>query len=127
MVRDGDTIAVWFSCGAASAVAAKLTVDAYRDRCKVHILNSPIAEEDEDNRRFLGDVEKWIGVEIGIVRSKKYPSCSAVDLWTRAHICWRQSREHHARRTHGCVGRKHRLAQTKNTTTTRKFGLHRRT
>lgn len=81
MVRDGDTIAVWFSCGAASAVAAKLTIDAYRDRCKVHVLNSPVAEEDEDNRRFLNDVGAWLGVEIGIVKSKKYPSCSAVDVW----------------------------------------------
>jgi hypothetical protein len=81
MISDGDKIAVWFSCGAASAVAAKLTLQKYGDRCSVSVLNSPVAEEDEDNRRFLSDVEKWLGVEIGIVRSKKYPSCSAVEVW----------------------------------------------
>jgi hypothetical protein len=81
MISDGDKIAVWFSCGAASAVAAKLTLEKYGDRCSVSVLNSPVAEEDEDNRRFLSDVEKWLGVEIGIVRAKKYPSCSAVEVW----------------------------------------------
>lgn len=35
---NGDKIAVWFSCGAASAVAAKLTVEQYGDRCDVHLV-----------------------------------------------------------------------------------------
>lgn len=46
-------IAVWFSCGAASAVAAKLTLDAYRDSCNVRILYSPVSEE---HHYFLEDV-----------------------------------------------------------------------
>ena len=53
-------IAVWFSCGAASAVAAKKTLELYPD-AKVSILNNPIKEEDDDNRRFLRDVETWLG------------------------------------------------------------------
>ena len=53
-------IAVWFSCGAASAVAAKLTLDKYGDKNKISIVNNPIEEEHEDNRRFLKDVEKWL-------------------------------------------------------------------
>tara|TARA_R100000426_G_C4819206_1_gene109746 strand:+ start:234 stop:998 length:765 start_codon:yes stop_codon:yes gene_type:complete len=76
----GDSIAVWFSCGAASAVAAKKTLELYRD-CDVTILNSPIAEEDDDNRRFLSDVEKWLNKEIKIVKSDKYVSQSAVEVW----------------------------------------------
>lgn len=75
-------IAVWFSCGAASAVAAKKTVEKYVGH-NVRILNNPVVEEDEDNRRFLKDVEAWIGVKIEIVTSKKYPSASAVDVWER--------------------------------------------
>ena len=36
-VKTGDTIAVWFSCGAASAVAAHLTLENWGDRCNVRI------------------------------------------------------------------------------------------
>jgi len=75
-------IAVWFSCGAASAVAAKKTVEKYVGH-NVRVLNNPVVEEDEDNRRFLKDVEAWLGVKIEIVTSKKYPSASAVDVWER--------------------------------------------
>ena len=55
MVNEGDNIAVWFSCGAASAVAAMRTLEKYGNLCSVRVLNNPVAEEDEDNRRFLRD------------------------------------------------------------------------
>lgn len=74
-------IAVWFSCGAASAVAAKKTVEIFGKDHEVIVLNSGIKEEDSDNRRFLKDVEKWIGQEIQIVHNPKYPLCSAVEVW----------------------------------------------
>lgn len=76
-------IAVWFSCGAASAVAAKKTIEIYGGKQEVRVINNPIAEEDEDNRRFLKDVEEWIGVKVESVTNKKYPSSSAVDVWQR--------------------------------------------
>lgn len=59
---EGQVIAVWFSCGAASAVAAKLTLERYGNLCDVRVVNNPVAEEDEDNRRFLADVQDWLGV-----------------------------------------------------------------
>lgn len=77
----GCTIAVWFSCGAASAVAAKLTLDRWGDTCNVRIVNNPVAEEDPDNRRFLADVERWLGVEIEIAINPKYPNASAAEVW----------------------------------------------
>lgn len=80
-VQDGDKIAVWFSCGAASAVAAKMTLDQYGSRCSVRVLNNPVIEEDEDNRRFLADVELWLGVEIEEVRSSNFPDASAETVW----------------------------------------------
>jgi hypothetical protein len=83
MVKDGETIAVWFSCGAASAVAAKLTVEAYGARCTVRVLNNPIAEEDADNRRFLADVQVWLGREIEPVVAAKYPASSVVEVWDK--------------------------------------------
>jgi 3'-phosphoadenosine 5'-phosphosulfate sulfotransferase (PAPS reductase)/FAD synthetase len=61
---------VWFSCGAASAVAAKLAVDKYPD-CEVLYCDT-LAYEHPDNMRFLKDVEKWIGKEIKLLKSDKY-------------------------------------------------------
>jgi hypothetical protein len=75
------TIAVWFSCGAASAVAARMAVDLYGSSCNVRIVNNPVAEEDEDNRRFLADVAAWIGCDIETAASSRYPSSSARDVW----------------------------------------------
>lgn len=75
-------IAVWFSCGAASAVAAKKTIEQYPD-ATVHVVNNFIAEEDADNRRFLKDVEAWIGQEIEDAPNKDYPSGSVVEVWDK--------------------------------------------
>lgn len=63
-IPDGSIIVVWFSCGAASAVAAKKTIELYGDRCTVRIVNNPIKEEDADNKRFLKDVEKRSSLSI---------------------------------------------------------------
>lgn len=76
-----EMIAVWFSCGAASAVAAKLAIEKYGSDFDVRIINNPVIEEHEDNRRFLKDVEQWIGQKIEISINPKYPTCSAVDVW----------------------------------------------
>lgn len=59
-----------FSCGAASAVATKLAVAQYGDQCTV--VNAFIANECEDNRRFLADCERWIGRPFTILRDTKY-------------------------------------------------------
>lgn len=78
---DKETIVVWFSCGAASAVAAKKTKEKYGDTHNIRIVNNPVVEEDADNRRFLKDVEKWLGVTVEEATNSKYPSCSAVSVW----------------------------------------------
>jgi len=76
-----ETIAVWFSCGAASAIAAKLIVEKYGETHNILIVNNPIKEEHEDNRRFLKDVEKWIGHEIIEATCSKYPNASIVEVF----------------------------------------------
>ena len=76
-----STIVVWFSCGAASAVAAKKTIELYGKTHTVKIVNNPIDEEDDDNLRFLKDVEQWLGVEIEFATNPKYPSAKCVDVW----------------------------------------------
>ena len=80
---DKETIAVWFSCGAASAVAAKKTIEKYGKTHTIRVLNNPIMEEDEDNKRFLVDVERWLGIDIEIVLNPKYISASCVEVWDK--------------------------------------------
>ena len=75
-------IAVWFSCGAASAVAAKLTLEKYGHNNKISIVNNPIKEEHEDNQRFLRDVEQWLGNPIEFATRSKYPGQSCKDVWS---------------------------------------------
>lgn len=77
------TIAVWFSCGAASAVAAKLTIEKYGKYHNILIVNNPIKEEHADNIRFKNDVSKWLNHEILTATSKEYPTQSIVDVFDK--------------------------------------------
>ena len=76
-------IVVWFSCGVASAVAAKITLDKYQD---VRVVNVPVAEEDRDNLRFKLDVEAWLGVSIETTTHSKWPKSSAVEIWEKGRF-----------------------------------------
>lgn len=67
----------WFSCGAASAVAAKLTIEKYGERAQV-VYCDTFASEHEDNRRFFEDCERWFGQPIAVIRSKKYETVDDV-------------------------------------------------
>lgn len=71
---------VWFSCGAASAVAAKLAIDTIGSD-RVRVVNTYVEEEDEDNRRFLLDVQRWCGVTFEDARSPLYPRGRCSDVW----------------------------------------------
>lgn len=70
-----------FSCGAASAVATKILLSE-EDPSSVLILNAFILEEDEDNRRFLADCEKWFNHPITVLRDEKY-GASTDEVWRR--------------------------------------------
>ena len=75
-------IAVWFSCGAASAAALKLTLERFPGE-DVRAVNQPIAEEHPDNRRFLADVAEWCGVKIETFTNPKFPHASAEQTWAQ--------------------------------------------
>ena len=87
--KKGDVIAVWFSCGAASAVAAKKTIEKYGGFCTVLVINNPVKEEHEDNQRFLRDVEKWLGVKIETALNPKWPNASAYEIWDKGFMASR--------------------------------------
>lgn len=75
-------VLVWFSCGAASAVAAKLAVEKYGERCLIVYCNT-LPSEHPDNVRFMSDVERWIGKRVTVISSQKYTSVDDVFEKTR--------------------------------------------
>jgi hypothetical protein len=64
----------WFSCGAASAVATKLAIEAHGDAVRVVYFDT--GSEHSDNARFMADCSDWFGCEIETARSAKY-----TDIW----------------------------------------------
>lgn len=60
---------VWFSAGAASAVAAKLTLSETPDAIVAY---TDPGSEHPDNQRFIADCEEWFGKEILKLKSEKY-------------------------------------------------------
>lgn len=77
-----NRVLAWFSCGAASAVAAKIAVETYGDCCEVLYCDT-LAYEHPDNARFLTDVASWIGVPIKILKSDTYADIFDVFRRTR--------------------------------------------
>lgn len=69
-------IVVWFSCGVASAVAAKLAVLRSPETVVVHC--DTLSSEHPDNIRFKADVEKWLGQEILTIKSSTYSTIDDV-------------------------------------------------
>lgn len=65
---------VWFSCGAASAVAAKLTPQAVIAYCET-------GAEHPDNERFMAACEAWFGREVERLHSDEY--ADTWDVWTK--------------------------------------------
>lgn len=77
-----ERVLSWFSCGAASAVAAKVALEKYGDRVEVCYCDT-LAYEHPDNRRFLQDVERWLGTPIKLLRSTEYTDIYDVFQKTR--------------------------------------------
>lgn len=72
-----DRTLVWFSCGAASAVAAKIAIK--KATLPVEVLYcDTLKYEHPDNMRFLEAVQEWIGQEIKVLRSSRYADIMAV-------------------------------------------------
>ena len=80
---DKETIAVWFSCGVASAVAAKKTIEKYGDTHNILIINSPVRNEHPDNLRFMADIEKWLGCSIIQAKNEYYPNADITEVFDK--------------------------------------------
>lgn len=64
-------VVVWFSCGVASAVAAKLAITQYAGR-EIVIARCVLHDEHFDNDRFSDDCAKWFGLQITNLINKEY-------------------------------------------------------
>lgn len=69
-----------FSCGAASAVATKITISENKD-AEIVIVYAETGSEDPDNLRFLKDCEKWFGHPVTRLRNDKYKN--TWELWEK--------------------------------------------
>lgn len=79
-----NRVIVNFSCGAASAVAAKISVDAWSSSREVRVVYADLsADEHPDNLRFLDDVERWTGIKIERHKNPKYTGIDDVFLTER--------------------------------------------
>lgn len=65
-------IIVWFSCGAASAAAAKIVLGMNRGRRPLVIAYTKVVNEHPDNMRFLADCERWFNYPITILSNLEY-------------------------------------------------------
>lgn len=70
----------WFSAGAASAVCTKLILSEGRNG-EVAVVRCDTGAEHEDNDRFQRDCEQWFGVQVELLKNKKYED--TWDLWER--------------------------------------------
>lgn len=68
----------WFSCGAASAVATKLTLKSAPDAIVAYC---ETGAEHPDNERFLADCEKWFGKEVTRIKSTQFED--TWDVWEK--------------------------------------------
>jgi 3'-phosphoadenosine 5'-phosphosulfate sulfotransferase (PAPS reductase)/FAD synthetase len=73
---DKNRIVIWWSTGAASAVAARIVL---AETPKAMLVRTETNNEDPDNYRFEKDVLHFLGVPLTILQSDKYNS--VYDVW----------------------------------------------
>jgi len=82
IIRPGEKIICWFSHGAASAVAAKITLTVFGKDHPVEVVNcDTTASEHPDNIRFERDCEKWLGVKITKLKNPDFPTGKVEDVF----------------------------------------------
>lgn len=78
-IMEGGVVS-WFSCGAASTASTILAAKMYPN---LRVVNNPVAEEHEDNIRYMHDVEKLIGIKIEVAKNFLFPDNSAESVWRK--------------------------------------------
>lgn len=71
-------VIVWFSCGAASAIAAKMT---QRENPDAILVYCETGSEHEDSKRFMADCVRWFNSPVTSIKSDEY--ADTWDVWER--------------------------------------------
>jgi hypothetical protein len=78
-MNEKQRIICWFSCGAASSMAAKLTVEKYSHSHEVVVVCCDTRpSEDADNYRFSAEAERFIGAPIQFIRNAEFETVDDV-------------------------------------------------
>lgn len=81
-MRENDRVVCWFSCGATSAVAAKLAIQKYGHK-DLYVVYCDTGSEHPSNADFLKSIEGWLRHPITILKSSQYADIWAVFEQTR--------------------------------------------
>lgn len=73
IVDRGQRVVAWYSCGDASAVAAKLALRKYGPE-RTRVVRIRLDGEHPDNDRFAADCVRWFNHPVAEIRSEKYAS-----------------------------------------------------
>jgi hypothetical protein len=72
-------VVCWFSCGAASAVAAHTAIRQFGAAHPISVVYCDTSKDEHpDNARFMRDVEGWLGRQVTVIRSPDYGSIEEV-------------------------------------------------
>lgn len=74
-------VCINYSCGDASAVAAKIALKKYAGQHEMIVVRIRVPDEDADSDRHAADCAKWFGVPIIELQSDEY--ASAEDVWEK--------------------------------------------
>jgi len=69
---------IWFSCGAASAVAAKMVL---RETPEAVAVYCETGQEHEDSKRFMTDCVRWFNAPVTSIKSDEY--ADTWDVWEK--------------------------------------------
>lgn len=84
IIRKGERIICWFSCGAASAWATKMTIVIFGlDHPVIPVYCDTSKSEHPDNARFIKDCEKWFGCEILKLSNKEFPTGTVEEVFDK--------------------------------------------
>ena len=75
-----------FSCGAASAVATKMTIARNAGAVPLVVLNAYLVNEHADNRRFAAECARWFGMPLTVLRDEKYGADIITVFRTRGYM-----------------------------------------
>ena len=81
--RTIERVVVWVSAGVTSSIAAKLAIEKYKDIYPIELAICDTGSEDDDNWRFMDDLQNWLNHKVTVLKNPKYTDTIDVYRKTR--------------------------------------------